>query len=111
MESESLESDVPGPRILSVLDGATLQKFYPKDAERHGIEGLVTVAIALDSEGRATRVKILAETPPAMGFGAAASSLAHSMTYSNPAAVPVIFKLKVKFALNDAQRARGSPRH
>jgi TonB family protein len=101
MESNSGDSGVPpAPRIVSAIDAATLAKFYPKDAERHGVEGVVTMAVTLDREGRAGNPQVLHEAPPDMGFGAAASSLANSLTYSNPTGAPVEFRFAIKFALN-----------
>jgi outer membrane biosynthesis protein TonB len=80
MESDPGESGVlPAPRIVTAIDAATLAQFYPKGAEKHGVEGAVTVAVTLDREGRATDPQVLHEAPPDMGFGAAASSLAYSL--------------------------------
>jgi TonB family protein len=90
------------PRIVSGLDAATLARFYPADAEKRGIEGFVTVAVTLDSEARATDAQVLSEAPADMGFAAAASSLAYTLTYSNPTGAPVVFKFAVKFALDGA---------
>ena len=102
MDSGSQESGIPRPRIVSGLDAATLEKFYPEDAEKRGVEGLVNVAVTLSTEGRATDAQILSETPPDMGFGAAASSLAYSMTYSNPTGAAVVFRFAVRFDLKSA---------
>jgi TonB family protein len=99
MESGPSEPGLPAaPRIMGGIDATTLAKFYPQDAEKRGIEGFVTIAVTLDEEGRATDSQILSESPPDMGFGAAAASLARSVTYSNPSGVPVVFKFAVKFA-------------
>jgi TonB family protein len=101
MESDSKGSGAPtAPRIVNAIDAATLARFYPKDAEKQGVEGVVTVAVTLDKEGRATDPQVLHEAPPDMGFGAAASSLAYSLTYSNPTGSPVVFRFAIKFALN-----------
>ena len=103
------EAGMARPRIVSAIVAATLEKFYPEDAERHGVEGLVTVAVTLGSEDRATDTQILSESPPEMGFAAAASSLAYSMTCSNPTGAPVDFEFKVKFAHNDPRHTASSP--
>ena len=87
------------PRIVSGLDAATLSRFYPADAEKRGVEGFVTVAVTLDEEGHATAAQVLSETPPEMGFAAAATSLSYVLTYSNPTRAPILFKFAVKFAL------------
>ena len=96
------------PRIVSGLDAATLARFYPADAEKRGVEGFVTVAVTLDQEGHATDAQILSETPPDMGFGAAASSLSYGLVYSNPTRAPVVFRFAVKFALDGARSSASS---
>ena len=106
--SENQSGKPAAPRIVSGLDAATLIRFYPKDAEKRGVEGFVTVAVTLDKEGHVTGAQILSETPPDMGFAAAASSLSQTLTYSNPTGAPVIFKFAVKFAL-DGSRPSPAP--
>jgi TonB family protein len=76
-----------------------LMKYYPPEAKRLGIDGTVDVAVTLDPQGRATDTLILSENPPDMGFGAAASAVAHSMQYSNPTGHQVQFTFRVKFDL------------
>ena len=100
--SQNQSGKPAAPRIVSGLDAATLARFYPQDAEKRGIEGFVTVAVTLDSEARATGTQVLSEAPADMGFAAAASSLAYTLTYSNPTGAPVVFKFAVKFALDGA---------
>ena len=106
--SQNQSGKPAAPRIVSGLDAATLARFYPQDAEKRGVEGFVTVAVTLDSEARATDTQVLAEAPTDMGFGAAASSLASTLTYSNPTGAPVVFKFAVKFAL-DGARSSSAP--
>jgi TonB family protein len=107
MESGSEGPGLPeAPRIVGGIDAATLARFYPKDAEALGIEGFVTVSVALNAEGRATDPQILSETPADRGFGAAASSLACTLTYSNPTGDPVVFRFGVKFELDGVRRER-----
>ena len=107
MESDSGESGAlpAAPRIVTAIDAATLAQFYPKDAEKQGVEGTVTVAVTLDREGRATDPQVLHEAPPDRGFGAAASALAYSLTYSNPTGAPVVFRFAIKFVLNASRHA------
>lgn len=108
-DSQDQSGKPSAPRIVSGLDAATLTRFYPADAEKRRVEGFVTVAVTLDQEGHPTDTQILSETPPDMGFGAAASSLSHTLTYSNPTNAPVVFKFAVKFALDDTRTSGGSP--
>jgi TonB family protein len=87
------------PRVVS---WGRLDEFYPPQARKKDIEGMVELAITLDREGRPTDTQILTEDPLEMGFGAAASAAVHAMKYSNPTAHPVTFTLRVRFALSHA---------
>jgi TonB family protein len=84
------------PRVVS---WGPLDSYYPPEAKKKDVEGLVELAITLDREGRATDTQILTEDPLDMGFGAAASAAVHAMQYSNPTGRPVTFTLRVRFAL------------
>jgi TonB family protein len=84
------------PKILSWGD---VEKYYPEDAMDQGVDGLVRIAVTLDSAGRATDTSIVSETPSNLGFGAAASTLAHDMSYSNPTGRQAVLTFDVKFAL------------
>jgi TonB family protein len=91
------------PRIISWPD---LERLYPKGAKSRGTEGLVRIAVTLDKQGQATDTQILSVTPVDMGFGAAASTAVHFMTFSNPTGHRTTIKFAVKFALK-----RLKPRH
>jgi len=90
------------PRVTNYGGLADLMKYYPAEARDRGVEGFVDLAVTLDAQGRATDTMILSEDPPDMGFGAAASTLAHTMGYSNPTGHPVQLTFRVKFALDKA---------
>jgi TonB family protein len=97
----SAESGAAGPHISNYGGLAELAKYYPAEAKRRGIEGMVRLAVTLDRYGNATDTLILSEDPPDEGFGAAASAAAHTMEFSNPTGHPVQFVFNVKFALDD----------
>jgi TonB family protein len=102
----SAESDAAaGPHITSYGGLAELAKYYPADAKRRGIEGMVRLAVTLDRYGHATDTLILSEDPADEGFGAAASAAAHTMEFSNPTGHSVQFVFNVKFALDDDAHA------
>ena len=88
----------PGPSITSWPRLADLERYYPPDPDRQGIAGMVLIEVTLDRHGRPTEALVLGEEPLDMGFGAAASALAHVMVYSNPTGQVVQLKFKVKFA-------------
>jgi TonB family protein len=93
------------PRVTNYGGLADLMKYYPPEARDRGIEGFVDLAVTLDTQGRATDTMILSEDPLNMGFGAAASTLAHTMEYSNPTGHPVQLTFRVKFALDKTPHA------
>src|SRR6185437_3777256 len=96
-------SHTPHARVLSWPDDLT--KFYPAAAKAHGVEGMARIRVTLDKMGRATDTQILSVTPRDMGFGAAASTMVHFMTFSNPTGHAVQVKIPVKFALHHGARA------
>jgi beta-lactamase regulating signal transducer with metallopeptidase domain len=97
------------PRIVSWPDTTALLSHYPPTARRKGVDGLVTVAVTLDPKGHARGVRILAENPSGLGFGAAASSLAYLFQYRNPTARRAQIVFNVKFALS--KRGANLPPH
>lgn len=82
------------PRIVSWPD---LEQYYPDDALRDHIDGMVRITVTLDKAGRATNTYILSETPPNLGFGATASTVAHLMSYSNPTGHETSVTFNIKF--------------
>ena len=90
------------PQAIKTPPGfAGLEKYYPKDAMRRGVPGLVRIQVILDAHGRATDTLILSEDPLNMGFGAAASTLAHVFEYDNPTGRSAQLTFNVKFELPD----------
>jgi TonB family protein len=89
------------PRIVNYGGLVHLADYYPADAKKLGIEGVVVLAVMLDSAGRATDTQIISEEPREMGFGAAASAAAHTIEYSNPTGQPTQMTFQVRFALKD----------
>jgi TonB family protein len=85
-----------------------LEKYYPKEALRRGVEGLVRIQVTLDPQGRATDTLILSEDPQNVGFGAAASLLAHVNEYDNPTGRPAQLTFNVKFALSAPKPTYGT---
>ncbi|HWM69907.1 MAG TPA: M56 family metallopeptidase [Steroidobacteraceae bacterium] len=88
------------PHIVSSPPLEELKKFYPPAAARDGIDGDVQITVTLDEAGRATDTLVLSETPAAMGFGAAASELAHVFKYSNATGRSASVTYRIKFAMD-----------
>jgi beta-lactamase regulating signal transducer with metallopeptidase domain len=82
-----------------IVSASQLDHWYPHDAARKGINGLVRVTVTLDAMGRFVDALVISETPDGMGFGAAASGLVREFTYANPTGHPTTFSFNVKFAL------------
>ena len=85
------------PQVVSWPDPATLEQLYPQDADDGHTSGMVRITVTLDKAGRATDTHIVSVAPPDLGFGAAASTLAHLMTYSNPTGHVASVTFNVKF--------------
>lgn len=94
----------PGPSVTRWPQLADLERYYPPDADRQDIGGIVLIQVTLDRHARPTDALVLAEDPLDMGFGAAARALAHVMEYSNPTGQSAQLKFKVKF-VPDAEHA------
>jgi|SRR6185437_11003326 TonB family protein len=82
------------PRVVSWPD---LEQYYPDDALRDHINGIVRITVTLDKAGRATNTPLLSEAPPNLGFGAAASTVAHLISYSNPTGHETSVTFNIKF--------------
>lgn len=67
---------VTHPTWRKMPTGAEMEAFYPKEAAREGISGKVVMQCGVAREGTLYDCSIVSETPPDMGFGAAALKLA-----------------------------------
>ncbi|MFA7262621.1 MAG: TonB family protein [Caulobacter sp.] len=65
-----------GPRLLAHPSAQDMAAAYPRDALRDGVRGRVVMACRLMADGRLTACAVADETPPGLGFGAAALSMA-----------------------------------
>jgi TonB family protein len=92
--------DVTHPYIVSGPSGDDLKKWYPAEASSQGIDGVVQITVTLDEAGRATDTLVISESPLGLGFGAAASELAHVFKYANTTGHPASVTYRIKFELN-----------
>jgi TonB family protein len=104
------EMSPSAPFIIAGPSKKDLWQFYPSEARRKGLNGLVQITVTLDEGGRATDTLILSETPTGVGFGAAASELAHKFGYSNPTGQPGSVTYKIKFDLRRSTAPTSRPR-
>jgi beta-lactamase regulating signal transducer with metallopeptidase domain len=93
------DAGVPQPQITQPVSIEELKQYYPPEALHQGINGIVKILVTLDKQGRATDTLVLSEDPQDMGFGAAASTIAHHMGYSNPTGRAAQLSFNVKFQL------------
>jgi TonB family protein len=91
--------DMTHPYIVSSPSSDDLKKWYPVEAKRQGIDGQVQITVTLDEAGRATDTLVISESPLGMGFGAAASELAHVFKYANQTGRSASVTYRVKFEL------------
>jgi TonB family protein len=89
------------PKIIDFGDLAQLQRYYPPEAKRLGIEGIVVVSITLDREGQIAGTQVIEAYPddPVYGLGPAAEAVVRTMRWSNPKKMPTQVNLRVKFDL------------
>jgi TonB family protein len=99
--------DVTHPYIVSSPSRDALKKWYPREAKSQGIDGLVQITVTLDKAGRATDTLVISESPLGLGFGAAASGLAHEFKYANKTghAASVTYRIKFELDRSDSQDA------
>lgn len=90
------------PRVVSWPDD--LEKYYPKAPMVSGREGMVRIAITLDSEAHVIATQVLHEEPAMLGFAEAADQVARDMTYANPTGKTAELKIFVKFALSEGSK-------
>lgn len=94
------------PFIVSGPSLDELERYYPPTAEHSGAAGLVQLRVTLDAAGHAMGTRILSETPAGMGFGSAATELAHHFKYANPTAQHSSITYRVKFELRKPSQQR-----
>jgi TonB family protein len=92
--------DTAHPYIVSGPSNDDLKKWYPVEASRRGIAGQVRITVTLDEAGRATDTLVISESPLGMGFGAAASELAHVFKYANQTGRSASVTYRIKFELD-----------
>jgi TonB family protein len=92
--------DQNGPHIVSTPPREQLMAWYPKEAERNGVEGYVDVRVSLDPAGQLTDAVVVEESPQGVGFGAAATVLVRKFLYANPTQRATELTFRVKYDLD-----------
>ena len=74
-----------------------VEKFYPAEARRKGLDGVVTVDLLLNAEGFVVEAQVISESPDGEGFGLAALDVAKTYEYFNDLKRPVLMAVTVSF--------------
>ena len=87
----------PSPEVI--------QFFYPEAALKADLEGKVVVGCEVDTQGTPQDCKVISETPPEKGFGAAALRVARICEFlpahSNGKAVASTVRIPINFKMHD----------
>jgi TonB family protein len=108
MEGESLERTmlqaagalrVTGAQTtkLRLLRSHPATEFYPAEARRDGLDGIVTVDLLINAEGLVVEAEVLMESPPNRGFGLAALDVAKTYEFDNTFRRLVLMSMIVQF--------------
>jgi TonB family protein len=82
---------------LRLLRSDPVEKFYPEEAKRQGLDGLVTVDVLVNAEGQVLEAKVLTESPTGVGFGLAALDVAKTYEFDNTLKRLVLMAMTVRF--------------
>ena len=92
-------SELPNCSPIGVVD---IRKFYPQEARKKEIEGVVTLKLLIDSDGSLAKIDIISD--PGEGLGQAALKVMHEYRCTpgkvNGVAVATSVPFKVRFELN-----------
>lgn len=82
---------------LRLLRSDPVEKFYPVEAKRQGLDGLVTVDLLINAEGLVVEARVLTESPAGEGFGLAALDVAKTYEFDNTLQRLVLMAMTVRF--------------
>jgi TonB family protein len=77
--------------------GEAAEKFYPPEARRKGLDGIVTVDLLINTEGYVVEAQVISESPGGEGFGLAALDLVKTYEYFNGFKRQVLMAVTVEF--------------
>jgi TonB family protein len=82
---------------LQLRRGELPEKFYPAEARRKGLDGIVTVDLLINAEGFVVEAQVISESPAGEGFGLAALDVAKTYEYFNGLKRQVLMAVAVEF--------------
>jgi TonB family protein len=68
---------------LQRVPGSGVNPFYPDRAQQAQVEGYAEFRIAIDADGKPTRIELVQEEPPGYGFAEAARQALETWTFRN----------------------------
>ena len=82
---------------LRLVHSAPVAVFYPLEAKRKGLDGIVTVDLFINELGLVVEAKVLSESPKGQGFGLAALDVAKTYEFENTLRKLVLMSMTILF--------------
>jgi TonB family protein len=82
---------------IRLLRSHPVSQYYPAEAKRDGLDGIVTVDVLINAEGLVLEAEVLTESPPNRGFGIAALDVAKTYEFDNTFRRLVLMSMTVQF--------------
>ena len=82
---------------VRLLRSHPVEEFYPPEARRKGLDGIVTVDLFINELGLVVEAEVLTESPKGQGFGLAALDVAKTYEFENTLKKLVLMAMTVQF--------------
>jgi len=82
---------------VRLLRSHPVDEFYPAEAKRNGLDGIVTVDLLINELGLVVEAEVLTESPKGQGFGLAALDVAKTYEFENTLKKLVLMAMTVQF--------------
>jgi TonB family protein len=82
---------------VRLLRSHPVEEFYPVEARRKGLDGLVTVDLLINDLGLVVEAEVLTESPKDQGFGLAALDVAKTYEFENTLKKLVLMSMTIQF--------------
>jgi TonB family protein len=82
---------------VRLLRSHPVEEFYPVEARRKGLDGIVTVDLFINELGFVVEAEVLTESPRDQGFGLAALDVAKTYEFDNTLKRLVLMSMTISF--------------
>ena len=82
---------------VRLLRSHPVEEFYPAEARRKGLDGIVTVDLFINELGLVVEAEVLTESPKGQGFGLAALDVAKTYEFENTLKKLVLMAMTILF--------------